>query len=138
MEIRNILIDTNAYAEFRRGGQEAVEIIRHVPLIGVSIVVMGELLSGFAVGSKEQSNIMELNLFFNSERVRLFSADDCTAKFYAKIYCNLRRKGHPVPTNDMWIAATALQHNLAIFSYDKHFKYIDGISAGRRLSDFRG
>ncbi len=136
MEIKNILIDTNGYAAFRRGEEDAVEIVRHVPLIGVSIIVLGELLSGFAVGTLEENNIRELNFFFNSERVRLFFADDVTAKFYSKIYLNLKRKGRPVPTNDMWIAATALQHNLAIFSYDNHFNYIDGISSGRRLSDF--
>ncbi len=136
MEMKNIIIDTNAYAIFKRGEQNAVEIIKHIPLIGLSSIVLGELLGGFAVGKLENKNILELKTFMKSKRVRLFSADDGTAEFYAKVYRNLRRKGRPIPTNDMWIAAIALQHNLAIFTYDTHFQYIDNISTGKRLSDF--
>jgi tRNA(fMet)-specific endonuclease VapC len=57
VEIKNILIDTNGYAAFRRGEEDAVEIIRHVPLIGLSIIVLGELLSGFAVGTLEEKKL---------------------------------------------------------------------------------
>ena len=62
--------------------------------------------------------------------------DDGTAEYYAMIYRNLRQKGHPIPTNDMWIAATALQHGFAVSTYDGHFQYVDGLIAGNRLLDF--
>jgi len=136
VEIKNILIDTNAYTAFKCGKQDAVEVIRHVPLIGFSCIVLGELLGGFAFGKLENVNISELNRFLNSGRVSLFFTDNNTARFYAKVYRNLRLKGRPVPTNDMWIAATALQHNLAVFTYDKHFDHIEGINTGNCLSDF--
>jgi tRNA(fMet)-specific endonuclease VapC len=60
--VRNILLDTNAYAAFKRGAPDAVEIIRHVPLIGISSIVLGELLGGFAAGTRETANRQELDL----------------------------------------------------------------------------
>jgi len=136
LEIKGILIDTNGYAAFKKGIPDAVEIIRCMPLIGISIVVLGELLGGFAFGKREKANREELNRFLESERAVIFGADDNTAEYYAKVYKNLRQKGCPIPTNDMWIAATALQHDLAIFTYDAHFQYADGIVSGTALSDF--
>jgi len=54
-----------------------------------------------------------------------------------RVYYGLRKKGNPIPTNDMWIAATALQYNLALFSYDKHFQAIDGLKTGSGIADFK-
>jgi predicted nucleic acid-binding protein len=62
--------------------------------------------------------------------------DEKTAEYYAHTYLSLRRKGKPIPTNDLWIAATALQHGLAVFTYDKHFFDIDGIIAGNTSESF--
>lgn len=136
MAVREILLDTNAYAAFKRNAAEAVEIIRHAPLIYLSSVVLGELLSGFAVGSREAQNRHELKLFIDSGRVRLLAADENTAEHYSTGYRDLRQKGRPIPTNDMWIAAGALQHGLAVFAYDAHFQTVDGIVVGQSLSDF--
>jgi len=134
--VREILLDTNAYAAFKRNAPEAVEIIRHARLIGINSIVLGELLGGFAVGSREAFNKQELKLFLDSKRVKQFSVDDGTAEYYAMLYRNLRDKGRPIPTNDMWIVATAFQHSLAVFSYDSHFQNVEGIITGNLLSDF--
>ena len=136
MAMRDILLDTNAYVAFKRGVTEAVEVIRHAPLIGINSVVLGELFAGFAVGSREDANVEELKRFMGSPRVRLFSLDEVTASYYAGVYRDLRRMGQPIPTNDMWIAATALQHQLAVMSFDGHFKVVNGLIAGASLSDF--
>jgi predicted nucleic acid-binding protein len=136
MAIRDILLDTNAYVAFKRGVPKVVEVIRHAPLIGMNSVVLGELLAGFAVGSREAANVEELKRFMGTPRVRLFSLDDVTASHYAGVYRDLRRIGQPIPTNDMWIAATALQHQLAVVSLDGHFKAVKGLVAGANLSDF--
>lgn len=136
MAMRQILVDTNAYAAFKRGEPEAVDILRQAELIGVSAVMLGELLSGFASGRRDAQNRRELKMFLDSSRVRLLPVDESTAEFYARAYLTLKRKGTPIPTNDLWIAATALQHGLAIFSYDQHFQAVDGVIAGNRLSDF--
>ena len=55
------------------------------------------------------------------EGVRPLYADDQTTHHYASVFRQLREQGTPIPTNDMWIAALALQHNLALYSRDRHF-----------------
>ena len=127
--MRDILLDTNAYAAFKRGVPEVIEVIRHAPLIGINSIVLGELLAGFAVGSREATNVEELKRFMGTPRVRLFPVDDVTASHHAGVYRELRRIGHPIPTNDMWIAATALQHQLAVMSFD-------GVGFQIRWTDF--
>ena len=136
MAIDNILLDTNAYASFKRGKREAIEIIRHVSFIALNSTVLGELLSGFVVGSQESLNRQELEQFIKSSRVNLLTIDHGTAEYYANIYKGLKQKGRPVHTNDMWIAATAIQHNLSVFTYDEHFEVVDGVRIGKCLADF--
>jgi tRNA(fMet)-specific endonuclease VapC len=134
--IRNILLDTNAYVAFKQGRAEAVEVLQHVPRIGLTSIVLGELLSGFAVGRREQENRQELERFLVSDRVDQLVVDIETADHYAAVYRDLRRRGRPIPTNDMWIAASALQHGLAIFSHDGHFHEVAGLTVGTRVADF--
>ncbi len=129
-----ILLDTNAYEAFKRAVPSTLEILNHAEIIGINSVVLGELLAGFAGGSKQSKNLAELNQFLQTPRVRQWSIDQTTAKYYAIVYQQLKRKGRPIPTNDIWIAATALQHGLALFTYDKHFSDIDQLRQGQQLS----
>lgn len=130
-----ILLDTNAYAAFKRGDEEAVGILRLAERIGISVIVLGELLSGFAIGRREATNRRELSAFLDSPRARVLAVDDDTAGHYARIYRGLKRKGKPIPTNDLWIAATAMQHGAAVFTYDRHFASVDGLVVISRVSD---
>lgn len=125
--MKNILLDTNAYVAFKRGVQDAVDIVRLAEQIGVSIIVMGELLAGFVSGGQESRNRQELSEFLSSPRIRIFLADDGTVEYYARIFRQLKNKGKPIPTNDLWIAATAMQHGFAVFTYDDHFSSIDNL-----------
>jgi predicted nucleic acid-binding protein len=134
--IRNILLDTNAYVAFKQGTADAVEVLQYTPRIGINSIVLGELLSGFAIGTREEENRQELEQFLASERVDQLVVDIETAAHYAVVYRELRRRGRPISTNDMWIAATALQHRLAIFSHDEHFHEVAGLHVGTRLDDF--
>ena len=127
MEIKSVIIDTNAYAEFKKGNPDAIEIIRKSGNIIFSPVVIGELIAGFKIGTRENKNKKELNQFIDSKRVICIYIDNSTSEEYGNILKELRLKGKPIPTNDIWIAATAKQYDLPIFSYDKHFKLIDGI-----------
>jgi tRNA(fMet)-specific endonuclease VapC len=125
--MKRILMDTNAYAAFKTNDSNAVDTLRTVEYIGVNIIVLGELLSGFKAGSKELKNRQELEQFLDSPRVNLIQLDEETAEFYAKVYWDLKRKGKPIPTNDLWIAASAMRHGLTLFTYDEHFDNIDGL-----------
>lgn len=97
--------------------------------------MIGELLAGFAVGSREEKNRGQLRQFLASVRVAIGAVDEDTAVYYAKVYRTLRTKGRPIPTNDMWIAATALQHGCALFSYDGHFQAIEGLVVGTTAAE---
>lgn len=126
--MKQISIDTTAYSAFKRKNNSILEIIQRADLIVVSTIVLGELLGGFAVGNKEIENRNELNEFLSSPRVEICPIDAPTANFYAKVYTNLRTKGKPIPTNDLWIAASALQHGYTLCTLDTHFKHIDNLA----------
>lgn len=125
--MKKIQIDTNSYAAFKRNNPVALEILRTAEYIGISVVVLGELLGGFKGGSKEKKNIEELNKFLDSPRVYVLQIDEETAEFYARIYWGLKKKGKPIPSNDMWVAASAMRHGLSLFTFDEHFNLIDGL-----------
>ena len=133
--MKKILLDTNGYVAFKRGNEEALHIVQKTSVIGFSVIVLGELLAGFSSGSKESTNRQELKAFLDSPRVILLTTSDATSEFYAKVFSGLKQKGKPIPTNDLWIAATALEHGHAIFTYDRHFKEIDGLLVGNKPSD---
>jgi len=126
-QMKRILIDTNAYAAFKRNDITSSEIMRSAEYIGISTVVLGELYSGFRGGSRESKNRKELAQFLDSPRVETILIDEETAEFYANIFRDLKKKGKPVPGNDLWVAASAMRHGLALFTFDDHFKNIDGL-----------
>ncbi len=125
--MKKILIDTNCYAAFKRNEYRAVSVLKAATFIGINIIVLGELLCGFKGGAKELANRKELELFLDSPRVSLINIDEETADFYAKIYWDIKKRGRPIPTNDLWIAASAMRHGLALFTYDEHFNNIAGL-----------
>ena len=95
-----------------------------------------EAIAGFAAGTRQARNRAELAGFIDSPRVRVVACCETTADNYALVYAALRRKGRPVPTNDLWIAASALEHGVALLTLDAHFAEIDGLRCGRQLGDF--
>ncbi len=134
--MRAVALDTNAYTAFKAGRPEAIEIIRAADIIGISAVVLGELLGGFAAGDREARNRGELRKFLSSPRVQIHTIGESTAGYYARIYASLRDKGRPIPTNDLWIAACALQYGVGLFSYDAHFSEIDALISGHTPDAF--
>ncbi len=97
--------------------------------------MLGELLGGFAVGSREATNRDELQQFLASDRVIIIAVDERTADYYATIYRGLRTRGRPIPTNDMWSAVAALQHGYALFSLDGNGRSIDGLIVGATVEE---
>jgi tRNA(fMet)-specific endonuclease VapC len=125
--MNKILIDTNIYSYALRGDPRAVEVLRKAVHIGISAISIGELLSGFKRGSKEQDNRSELGYFLDSPRVSLYPVDQYTAEYYCAILNQLKKSGTPIPTNDIWIAAVAFQHGLQLCTRDKHFYSVEGL-----------
>jgi len=120
-------MDTNIYTSFKVNDPSVVETLRDCDLIGVDITVIAELFYGFSLGAKEKKNRQELEAFLNSPRVEVLLHDLETADYYALIVKRLKAKGRPIPTNNIWIAANAMKHGLALYSPDKHFEEIEGL-----------
>ncbi len=131
-----IAIDTNAYSAMRRGAPAAIEVIRGAVKLLVSSTTVGELLAGFEGGSKRHENRKALADFLASERVTFSPATLATSECYAHVLQSLKRRGKPIPANDIWIAASALEHGAALFTFDAHFSEVEGLRTGVNLSDF--
>jgi predicted nucleic acid-binding protein len=127
--MKRFVIDTNVYSAFKANHSATVECFREADEIVVCPTVHGELLAGFKCGSREGKNTAELEAFLDRPRVSYVATDASTAEFYAEIFKRLRAKGTPIPTNDMWIAASAMQHGLAICTRDEHFRNIENLIA---------
>jgi tRNA(fMet)-specific endonuclease VapC len=125
--MKHIMIDTNFYVAFKRKQQPAVDLLRQAEYIAVNTVVFGELLAGFRCGSREAENRRELDQFLDSPRVEILDIDEDTAEFYAAVFRALKEKGRPIPSNDLWIAASTLRHGLGLATLDEHFRNIDGL-----------
>lgn len=122
-----LALDTNTYAEAARGAERAVDLLRSADEIYLPFIVLAELRAGFMLGAKGQKNEAKLVEFLNTPRVRLLLADEQTSHHYARIFAHLKKQGTPVPTNDLWIAALVIQHDLILYSQDSHFSHIPQI-----------
>ncbi len=116
-----LMLDTSAYAAFKRGHPKAVDALRTAATILLPIVVLGELLAGFEAGNRREKNREELQRFLQSGRVRLVPTGEGTAERYALIYAYLRENGRPIPTNDLWIAAATMEQSALLLTADSHF-----------------
>ncbi len=123
-----LLLDTNRYIDLVAHDLDVSERIQQADEVFLSLITVGELLAGFLLGSKRQRNEERLRQLFDSQRVRLLLPDRTTAQFYAEVSFQLRQQGTPIPTNDMWIAAQALQHGLALDTRDGHFQHVPGLT----------
>lgn len=119
-----LAIDANRYTDFCVGDEHAIQIIRSAEEICVPLIVLAELRAGFANGRRRADNETLLTRFLNVSRTRVIAPDEQTTHFYADIHAALRQKGRPIPTNDLWIAALAIQHDLVLFGRNAHFDHV--------------
>ena len=117
-------LDTSAYSAFNRGDKRLRKWFHADNDIIVPIVVVGELRAGFAAGSKRKENEDLLQRFLDSPNVIVATITDTTTRMYAEIYLRLRQKGKPIGTNDMWIAAIALEQDNVLLTLDNGFSDI--------------
>jgi predicted nucleic acid-binding protein len=130
MEKNSIILDPSAYSDFLRGHPAIKLALQRADEIFLNPVVLGELLAGFLRGKDEKKNRAILQEFLSSPRVKVIEIDEETSERYAAITDYLRVKGTPIPTNDLWIAASAMQHGLKVLTTDKHYLKIPHIITG--------
>ena len=119
-----LCLDTSAYSNFRRGEPSVVEHLDRAEWVGIPSVVVGELQAGFQLGARIDENVNELDEFLAHPVVETLPVDTAVAHIYGEIFADLRRKGRPFPTNDIWIAATAARAGATVLTFDEHFREI--------------
>ncbi len=119
MSGKKLLLDTNIVIKLFAGDKAVVELIKTDADIFVPSIVIGELYYGAELSIHKTSNIGKIELFAKS--ASLLSCDAETAKHYGHVKASLKLKGTPIPENDLWIAALAIQHKIVLVTLDKHF-----------------
>lgn len=126
-----VCIDTNVYSALRRGHVRVRSVLESADVAIVPTVVLGELHAGFAAGSRKQTNLSELETFLAKPGVQVYSVTAAVAARYGSIFHALRRAGTPIPTNDIWIAAIALERGARLVTLDTHFDAIPTLNVDR-------
>ncbi len=119
-----LALDTNRYVDLCKGVGDTVELVEHADEVLLPFVVVGELRAGFAHGRRQAENERVLRRFLAKHGVDVVFADDQTTHHYAAVFRQLRKQGTPIPTNDMWLRALVLQHNLVLHARDRHFDHL--------------
>ena len=117
-----VALDTNRYVDFCRGVPDVVTTLENAEAVLLPFVVVGELRAGFGIGTKGASNERVLRRFLMKDGVSVLFADEQSTHHYAVVYRQLRLQGTPIPTNDIWIAALVVQHDLTLCARDRHFE----------------
>ena len=120
----NVLLDISAYSALCKGNQAILDVLRRSHSVSTTSIVLGELYSGFRIGTRWAENCSQLEQFLSKPSVRVLDVTAETALRYAEIDFYLRKKGRPIPRNDVWIAAVALEHGLHLLTLDAHFQEI--------------
>ncbi|HMA63830.1 MAG TPA: type II toxin-antitoxin system VapC family toxin [Chitinispirillaceae bacterium] len=123
----NLCIDTCAYVAFKKGNSSVISILEAARTLMIPTTVLGELYAGFYTGSRTSRNITELHEFLDQPDINIKGPGNDIADRYGIIVKELRQKGSPIPTNDIWIAATALETGARLLTFDKHFEHIPGL-----------
>jgi tRNA(fMet)-specific endonuclease VapC len=123
-----LALDTSAYSALMRGHRDVVALVRRADAILLPAIVAGELFYGFRRGSRLEENSARLEAFLATTSVELLPVSLTTADRFGRISATLRRKGTPIPTNDVWIAAQAMESGADLLSADTHFEQVDGLA----------
>ena len=122
----NVLVDTNVVIGLFAGEPGVVEQLRHRVAVFLCAPVVGELRYGAQASARVESNLARLDEF--ARALIVLPCDVESATMYADVKFGLRRKGRPIPENDVWIAAIARQHDLTLLTRDGHFQEIEGLN----------
>lgn len=120
-----VLLDTNIISALLKGDTSVANHIDNTSEVYLSSVVIGELFYGAEYSVKVEQNIANIKQLIATYNI--LDIDNDTALVYGKIKADLRKKGTPIPENDIWIASSAIQHKLKLSTRDKHFLQISNL-----------
>lgn len=120
-----MILDTNALSAFADGETGVGEILRRQTRAAIPVIVLGEFRYGIAQSRHRPA--YEAWLESQLPHFEVLDVTDETTVSYAQLRTALKRSGRPIPANDAWIAALAIQHRLPILSRDQHFDVVSGL-----------
>ena len=123
MEVR-VALDTNRLTDLFHGDAELADRLGECDEVWIPLIVLAEIKAGFYGGSQQHRNEILLRSFLAKPTVRILLPARETAEQYARLFVQLKRAGTPIPDNDLWIAALALQHDLLLITRDRHFDQV--------------
>lgn len=132
--MKKILLDTNAYVRFLRGDEKILTYLAQADCVYMSVFVLGELLFGFRAGGKEKDNRRILERFLLKSTVTVLDGTRETADIFGLVMASLKKSGTPIPINDVWIAAHALETGSILVTYDEHFASVPGLRLWDEIS----
>ncbi len=119
-----VVLDTSAYSHFRANHTAVVDRIATADLVCVPTIVLGELEAAFRLGRRTADNRAKLEAFLQEDFVSVISVTPDVARRYGELFTELRRAGTPIPVNDIWIAATAIDASAHLLTFDRDFDRI--------------
>lgn len=122
-----LVLDTNAYCLCDVGAERALELVERAVALFLPTIVYGELYYGFRHGSRFEANMKRLDQFIDQYDVQIIPVDLDVARKFGDIFASLRKKGMPIPTNDIWIASCCMSVGGTLLTSDNHFKNIEQI-----------
>lgn len=122
----SFLLDTNIAVALLAGEDAVRASLNQSGLIFLSSIVLGELFYGARKSARVASNLAKVEEL--AAKFVVLGCDVSTARHYGEIRDRLRARGHPIPENDIWIAAHAQQYELTLVTRDAHFSAVEGIS----------
>ncbi len=125
--MKTILLDTNAYSNYLRGNEEVLSVLSGANIVYLSVIVLGELYTGFKGGKKEFWNRGLLQKFIEKPTVSILDVTIETSEIFAEIKNSLKASGNPLPINDVWIAAGTVETGSVLITNDDHFGKIPGL-----------
>lgn len=125
-----VVLDTNRLTDLFQGDTELAERLGNCDEVWIPLVVLAEIKAGFCGGSQQHGNEILLRKFLAKPTVGVLLPGRETAEQYARLFVQLKRAGSPVPDNDLWIAALALEHDLTLITRDRHFKRVPQLLCG--------
>lgn len=119
------LLDTSIVIDVFAGNKDMADKIKELSAFYISTIILGELYIGINRVLNKEKHLAKLNSFL--KLCNVIDVDSLTAQYYGEIIAALYKKGKPLPTNDVWIAASSIQHNFTLIAKDNHFNEIDNL-----------
>ncbi len=119
-----LVLDTSAFSHMRAGHEETLAIIGAAERLLLPVIVLGELEAGFTLGSRTRENQIALSEFLGETFVSALEVTPEVGRRYGRLFAALRRQGTPIPVNDIWIAACALESGAPLLSFDRDFERV--------------